>query len=346
MAKGKKNALNDPSKVLKGRALARSARQLANIELNPTIGSYRRLGKRLRRDQQRDTRGLRELGRRTDSQLSGLYAGGDKIMAQGQADSRANAAELSGAIGNTASGVSEDQVALQSSVLGNQINSLANQMIQPGYSASQNALAQTASAQQGRQAQTGAAWSNLATMIGQGNIQESQNQRRSVAQRGLEDRGSARNMLASRMADTRSAYGEARRDAAGKLADTRALKGATRTKYLLELRAGERSFVNERAAIAASRQQNAIENDQNQQKIDNDSDGNQDGGYKLWDNPGKLQRPEWRQIKDAAATVIGNKNVTDWGIIADKIANVEGIDASASEMAKAIRKLKELYGKK
>ena len=267
-------------------------------------------------------------------------------MAQGQADSRANAAELSGAIGNTASGVSEDQVALQSSVLGNQINSLANQMIQPGYSASQNALAQTASAQQGRQAQTGAAWSNLATMIGQGNIQESQNQRRSVAQRGLEDRGSARNMLASRMADTRSAYGEARRDAAGKLADTRALKGATRTKYLLELRAGERSFVNERAAIAASRQQNAIENDQNQQKIDNDSDGNQDGGYKLWNNPGKLQRPEWRQIKDAAATVIGNKNVTDWGIIADKIANVEGIDASASEMAKAIKRLKKIYGKK
>lgn len=274
-------------------------------------------------------------------------------MAQGQADSRANAAELSGAIGNTASGVSEDQVALQSSVLGNQINSLANQMIQPGYSASQNALAQTASAQQGRQAQTGAAWSNLATMIGQGNIQESQNQRRSVAQRGLEDRGSARNMLASRMADTRSAYGEARRDAAGKLADTRALKGATRTKYLLELRAGERSFVNERAAIAASRQQNAIENNQNQQKINWDQNPNNPdnkpgggGGQDLWDMPGKLQQPEWRQIKDAAATVIGNKNVTDWGIIADKIANVEGIDASASEMAKAIKRLKKIYGKK
>jgi hypothetical protein len=148
------------------------------------------------------------------------------------------------------------------------------------------------------------------------------------------------------MADTRSAYGEARRDAAGKVADTRALKGATRTKYLLDLRAGERSFVNERAAVAATAQQNAIENDQNQQKIDNDRDGNQGGGYELWDNPGKLQRPEWRQIKDAAAEVIGNKNVTDWGIIADKLGKVEGISWSASERRQAIKKLKEIYGKK
>jgi hypothetical protein len=356
--KKKTNPLLDPGQLLTGKDLGNAANQLTRIELRPGLKALARSRGRYRRDQGRDIRGLANLSKRTDRQLKGLYERGNQVMEQGVADSRANAAALSGAMANTASGVKDDQVALQSSLLGNQINSLANQMIQPGYSASQNALAQAAAGQTQRRQDTEGAWANLASMVGSGNIQQSQNQRESVAQRGIEDRSSSRSMLASRMADTRTAYGEAGREAAGKMADMKALWGPTRLKNLLDLRAGERTFGNERASIIASTtearaerafeaQQNALNraSDEKQNTEDNAGGGSGGGGdYEPWDNPGKLQKPEWGQIKDAAAGVIGNKNVTDWGIIADKIGKTEGISWSASERRQAIRKLKEIYG--
>jgi hypothetical protein len=355
--KKKTNPLLDPGQLLTGKDLGKASQQLTRIELRPGLKALARNRGRLRRDQARDIRGLTSLGKRTDKQLKGLYKRGDRVMGQGVESAQAGAAALSGSMADTASGVKDEQVALQSSVLGNQINSLANQMIQPGYSASQNALAQTADNQQGRRADTAAAWSNLAGMVGSGNVTQAQNQRRSVAQRGIEDRSDTRYMLASRMADTRAAYGEAKRETAGKMADMKALWGPTRMKNLLDLRAGERSFANERAAIIAStneaRAKRAFEAQQNELDRDLEREGNEGGGgsggsggsdYDLWDNPAKLQKPEWKQIKDAAASVIGNKNVTDWGIIADKIGKVEGISWSATERRKAIQKLKKIYG--
>jgi hypothetical protein len=355
MAKKKTNPLLDPGQLLTGKDLGKASQQLTRIELRPGLKALARARGRYRRDQARDIRGLTNLGKRTDKQLKGLYNRGDRVMAQGVRGAQADSRALSGSMADTASGVSEDQVALQSSVLGNQINSLANQMIQPGYSASQNALAQTAANQQGRRADTAAAWSNLAGMVGSGNVTQAKNQQRSVAQRGIEDRSSARYMLASRMADTRAAYGEAGREAAGKMADMKALWGPTRMKNLLELRAGERSFGNERAAIIAStneaRAKRAFEAQQNALDRDLEREGNKGGGsggsggsdYDLWDNPGKLQKPEYKEASLAARAYLKGRPVDDWQAIADEVEKAEGISWSQRERAQWIKKFSKRY---
>jgi hypothetical protein len=354
--KKKTNPLLDPGQLLTGKDLGNAANQLTRIELRPGLKALARARGRYRRDQGRDLRGLANLSKRTDRQLKGLYQRGNQVMEQGVADSRANAAALSGAMANTASGTTQDQVALQSSILGNQINSLADQMIQPGYSASQNALANAAANQQQRRQDTEGAWANLASTVGSGNIQQSQNQQRSVAQRGIEDRSSSRYMLASRMADTRNAYGEAGREAAGKMADMKALWGPTRLKNLLDLRAGERSFGNERASIIASTNQaNAdrafdyakLNSEERQNAADNAADGGSGGSgggdYSLWDQPGKLQKPEYRAAADAAKAYLKGRPVDDWQAVASEVAKTEGISWSPTERKQFIQKFAKRY---
>lgn len=364
MAKGQKKKLGarkaellDPGKVLEGKDMWRAANAMARIELRPSLKAYSRQRQRYKRDEKRDVRGLKNLSRRTDKQIRNLYRTGDQEMARQQAEIAGIGNTLKSDVANTASGISNEQVALQSSVLGGQINSLANQMIQPGYSASQNALAQSAAAAQGRRQDTAAAWGNLAaTQAGGANTLASM-QRQSFANQGKARRSDARYAIASRIAQTKADYGEARREVTGKMADTKALFGPTRLKNILELRGSERSFANERAAILADARaatadrklawaelNEDIRSNKAGEANDRRGDGGGDGGgdRELWDRPNKLGPNEWKLIKNAAANYIGGQEVKNWRGVAEELADRTG--ASETEIRKAIQKLKEIYG--
>jgi hypothetical protein len=137
------------------------------------------------------------------------------------------------------------------------------------------------------------------------------------------------------------------------MADMKALWGPTRMKNLLELRAGERSFGNERAAIIAStneaRAKRAFEAQQNALDRDLEREGNKGGGpsggndYDLWDNPGKLQRPEYKEASLAARAYLKGRSVDDWQALADEVEKAKGIDWSQRERAQWIKKFSKRY---
>lgn len=356
---GQKKELLDPGKVLGGKDLWRAANAAARIELRPSLKAYGRARARYGRDQGRDISALRRLGNKTDKQLAGLGRADQAQQNQNIAASREIGAGLEADMAANASGVTDDQVALQSSILGNQINSLANQMIQPGYSASQNALSQAAQAQVAQRQDTAAAWGNLASTLGAGMVNQAQNMKASSAMRSREDRASARTMLASRMAQTRADYGEARREITGKMADTKALFGPTRLKNLMELRSGERTFANERAAIMAEAAANAADRrlawaqfglDQREQgweesprNPDNQPDGENGDAPDLWDRPGRLSPAEYRQAAAAAWDVEGGRGISDWRALGNEVGQTEGISWSPIERRKFIRRFRQRY---
>jgi hypothetical protein len=249
--KNSKPNLLDPGSVVSGKQMWKAANAATRIELRPSLKAYGRQYKRLKRDQRRDDEGLKRLGNETAGNIRGIYnfAGGQ--MANSTAAAQQSGAELQQGLADAGTAEAQRMNALQSGVLGDQIQTLAAQGIAPGGSASQDALSQSLANRQVDQSNMSGNWDKLGATLAQGSENTARNMQASTAAQGATSEAAIRTALASRRADTRTQYGEAKREATGKMADVKALFGPTRLNNIMKLRDSERGFVNERAAILA-----------------------------------------------------------------------------------------------
>jgi hypothetical protein len=344
----RKAELLDPGQVLSGKQMWRAANAAARIELRPGLKAQHRAYKRYGRDMKRDLKGLNRLSNKTSEQVRNIYNFSDSQLGQAQQATAQNAAGMVGGIDQAGQAEQARLNELQGGVLGNQIKSLAAQQIQQGGSASQDALAAAAAQQQASTSGYDEAWDKFAAMSAAGMNDQASKIRSANQFSGAESKAAIRTALASRMADTRSQYGEAKRDAAGKVADLKALFGPTRLNNIMKLREGERSFVNERAALNQTAKQAALDRafEASQNNLDRDLDrelDRDDGGDK---DDLRLGNAEYRQFKSAADELAGKKGadaVTNWRKFLDNLGQQEGVNWSPVERKK-FRKRYSQYG--
>jgi hypothetical protein len=122
----------------------------------------------------------------------------------------------------------------------------------------------------------------------------------------------------------------------------------------MKLREGERSFVNERAALNQTAKQAALDRafEASQNNLDRDldreldRDGGGGGGGGGGDPDLRLSNPEYRQFKSAADELAGKKGadaVTNWRKFLDNLGQQEGVNWSPVERKK-FRKRYSQYG--
>lgn len=266
MAKHKKHKkksvpdLLNPSANLRGKHILRIARALTRIETQPQINAYRRLAGRYGRDMNRDLRGLHRLGERTRRQIGGAYSSTDVQLAAAKRATRQRGVNTKQQVSQIGADAGQRLNEVQTSTLGNQIDTLAGQGIPAGQSASQSALAQAMASQQQSSDRSRTAWDQFTANQASTDNTLAANMLSANKMARVNAKAEASRITMSRKAQTRADYGEARRDVLGKLADAKSLKGSTMLKNLLELREGERSFLNEKAAVAAQMAQANMDN--------------------------------------------------------------------------------------
>jgi len=251
--------LLDPKKTLSGKQIKRTANALTNIELNPSIHAYTRSGKQIGRQSKRDTKGLKKLGNQTTKGIAGAYSALAGAGQQNVAAQQATAQNMN----SLTAGINQQQAATQQAnetgVLGDLTAALEGNNAEMNGSDSRAQMALRMKQEQLASGQLAAGNANLANVIGASGVANAQGQLLSGIQQGTAAVASNKQMMASRIAQQKAEARDLQREAFAKAADTRALKGASRLKNIMDLRAGERTYGNERAAINIDKQGNAID---------------------------------------------------------------------------------------
>ena len=363
--------LLDPKKTLSGKQIKKVAGALTNIELNPTINSYVRQGKQIGRQGKRDTRGLNKLGKQTTRGIAGAYNASAGSGQQNVAAQQALAQQMSQGTADINAAAAAQQNATQTGALGDLTAALTANNAEVGGSDARAQMALRLQQEQLASGQLAQGNANLSTVIGNANVSNAQGQLLSGIQQGNAAVASNKAMMASRIAEAKAATRDAQREAFGKVADTRALKGASRLKNIMELRAGERTYGNERAAIGIDKQGNAID----AQKVANDAaddahdNANDDATLALdkqqqqWEqahpnagsgsssaggsNPKKMGGGEWKDWSAAARNIIESEGYVPQNMakLADAVEKEDGVSWSPREKAQFIAKLKKRFGR-
>lgn len=356
-ARNKQNLLN-PGQVLNQKNMWQAANAATRIELRPALKAYSRQHQRLKKDEKRETKGLRRLSRQTAAQTQQAYRLADRQLAANQdAMGRiGNQMQQSMAAANTAEADRMRQ--LQEGTLGGQIASLSAQGIPQGSSASQQALADAASRTQGERAALAESWQNLATTQAMGANEYAANIRAATQNQAAASTAGIRQALASRIAQAKAEYGAERRDVRGKIADQKALFGPTRLQNIMKLRESDRAFINERAAIKNDRRQAALdrafEADQNalDRELDRELDRNNDNGGGNGGGDGgnrddvRLNKQEWRNWRDAGDELLGPKGrITNMRKFLNELAKQEGVNWTGTERKKFKRRYRKYRAK-
>lgn len=372
----KKDLLN-PKKQLSGKQVRKAAGALTKIELNPAINAYKRQKKATGRQMRRDVRGLNKLGNRTAGQLESVNetlagAGSQSVAAQQQAaDSTDRAIAIRNAIAQQTANKQNTSTEAATN------NTLLNSGVDPLGSGSAQAAKERREAQMLRLTQTGNDQANLASILGNAAVQNTQGQVLSNATRGRDQISSLRTIMAQRIADERAAARESMRESQGKVAELKAQRGPTRLKNIMDIRSGERDYglglagvKNERRAIgidAAAQRETERHNRAGEADADADrhlskaelklkrqqqkwerqhpnagSSSSSAGG----ENPSKISKKEWKQWSAGARNLIDQEGSVPrgkkgWQQFADDLAKQEGITWSPVEREAFIRRIRK-----
>ena len=364
--------LLDPKKTLSGKQIKRVAGALTNIELNPSIHAYTRNGKQIGRQSKRDTKGLNKLGKQTTRGIAGAYSALAGAGQQNVAAQQATAQNMN----SLTAGINQQQAATQQAnetgVLGDLTAALEGNNAEMNGSDSRAQMALRMKQEQLASGQLAAGNANLANVMGASGVANAQGQLLSGIQQGTAAIASNKQMMASRIAQQKAEARDLQREAFAKAADTRALKGASRLKNIMDLRAGERTYGNERAAINIDKQGNAIdaaaqaetarhnqategndaaqtalEKQQQQWEQNHPNAGSGSSGSGDNNNPRKMGGGEWKDWSAAARNVIDaeGRPPKNMAALADAVEEQEGVTWSPREKAQFIAKLKQRFGR-
>lgn len=243
--------LYNPSSTLSGRKLKKASNALTRIELLPALRSYQRQEAELEAQRAGTQAGLEGLGQRTGAAVGAVYdtlkGSSDQTVARQQA--------LASALNqNTQNVNTQAQQALQASQtgeLGGLTEALKSRNIEPGGSASQQALAKQVEAQQNAAAERAKGYGAFAQAQGGAFSGLAAAQSQAEQMRGREAQSGIHQAILDRIAESNADFGSDIREARGKRADTKALWGPTRIKNLLQLRGSEREWMGSQQASSA-----------------------------------------------------------------------------------------------
>lgn len=345
-----RRAVYDPTAPLSGKILKRVSNALTKLELQPGINAQKAAIEASRRGQEYDTSALDRMGGRLDTQMSGLASRmGDY---RNEAVSRAEAARdrMNEGLASTARESTDRLNTLQGQVLGNQISTLSAAGIQPGQSATDQAMGQIAQGQQDALSRQRESWQGLASVMGEQGVTTA-GAMGDAAQYGVEsDRGAIQRNIASRVADRRQMGAEERSKARSELATLRGLRGSTRLKNLLELRREQQDYGARMSEIEAQRQQWNKENKLNWFKArdaaNDDNGGGGGDGRGPNDTPRKMTGGEWQDWKSVGREIVESnpgKKITNWSAFLDAVASTEGVSWGPRERAQYKRRFQKWY---
>ena len=310
----KKDSIYDPGSVLSGEALRRAASAATRLEYNPVISAHLRELQGIARQRRRDDRGLIRLGNQTGRAIDESYGRTNRSLADASQQMTTLGRGLENDTAAMLNKSNERTNALQSGVMGEQMNSLAARGIEPGNSGSQDALAKAVAARQADATVNQQALGSMAQAASKGMQETAQNRLASSQMMQAGAKTAANSAIMSRRANSRAAYGDAQREVGGSLRNARSLKGATMLSNLMKLRESERGFVNERAALMQDSQQARMENQLGYAKLEDDNNGGGSGGSggsgdgppEPEDYPNRLLPSFWREWLRATERVRGD----------------------------------------
>jgi hypothetical protein len=346
--KGKKgkSALYQPNKPLSGKPFKKTVNALTNIETRPAINAQKNLIQSINRGFRRDDAALGAMGQRLDTSMEGMIGKMREYGQESVAQQEANRDALRSRLTNNATSAQDSLNQLQSSVLGDQISTLASQQVAAGSSGSQGRLAQLAEMQQQANATNSQASRTLGDVIGYANVDTAAAQRDASLYGAERQKASNALMVESRRNEARGDAAEARRAAQTELATLRSLRGSTKLKNALDLRREQQQFQLGRAELAQagaqSRAELGIKNrelDIKQQLANQDGQGGGGGGGKKGER--RLSGAEYQQAEAAALEKLGGGKIGNYGQFLSDLQKVEGFNLTPVERRKFRRRFKK-----
>jgi hypothetical protein len=353
--KNKNKDLFDPGSVLSGKALQRAASAATRLEHNPILQAHKRELLMIARQRGRDQRGLARLGQKTVRQMNQNHGTANKIMTAGIGNAIQTGNQLVNRTAENQQMVNNEAAALETSQLGDHLESLNSRNLEPGGGAADQALRDAVEARKARSIAQDSAFSTLAANTAAGMEGTARNMRDSSVKQQKQAIDAVRSAIMSRRMDSRAAYGDAQAEVRGSMRTARGLKGATFLKNLMQLRDTERGFINERAALMQDARANRMDNKLEYDKLDwekdpnnpdnqDDGDGSGSGGSD-GETPKRMTTPEWKQWIAAVNAERDGAKITPgfFGELLDDAEKNRDIEWTATERNQFLKKYKQWY---
>jgi hypothetical protein len=240
----------DPNNPLSGRSLRQSARALTDLELTPGINAFSREMAGIEAQRMGSEAGLHRLGSITGDRVKGAYGALGASSGQTVARMQALAESVNANERAVNKQSAENTAGYQKGQLGALTEGLEAANAAPsGGSASQAALASATQQQQQAQESQSKAQAAFAQAQGAAFTGLAAGQAQAAQQQGAEAQADLAEIIANRIAESNMEHRSAYMDAQGSRADLQATRGATMLKNLLELRGGEREWINARNPV-------------------------------------------------------------------------------------------------